>query len=58
MALFAVADLHLSVGEDKKMDKFRGWENYEQRLRKNWLSIVKPDDTVVLAGDLVEPTVP
>ena len=34
------------------MDKFRGWENYEQRLRKNWLSIVKPDDTVVLAGDI------
>ena len=52
MALFAIADLHLSIGENKKMDKFRGWENYEQRLREHWLSIVKPNDTVVIAGDI------
>ena len=52
MALFAIADLHLSIGEDKKMDKFRGGEGYEERLKKHWLSIVKPTDTVVLAGDI------
>lgn len=52
MALYAIADLHLSIGEDKKMDRFFGWENYEQRLRGHWLSIVKPDDTVVIAGDI------
>lgn len=52
MALFAIADMHLSIGEDKKMDKFRGWENYEQRLHDNWMSIVKEDDTVVIAGDI------
>ena len=52
MALFAIADLHLSIGENKKMDKFRGWEGYEQRLREHWLSIVKPTDTVVIAGDI------
>lgn len=52
MALFALADTHLSIGEDKKMDKFFGWENYEQRIRENWLAIVKPEDTVVLAGDI------
>ena len=52
MALFAIAATHLSLGEDKKMDKFFGWENYEQRIRDNWLAIVKPADTVVLAGDI------
>ena len=52
MALFAIADTHLSLDEDKKMDKFFGWENYEQRIRENWLAIVKPADTVVLAGDI------
>lgn len=52
MALFAIADLHLSIGEDKKMDKFRGWEDYENRLREHWTAIVKPEDTVVIAGDI------
>lgn len=52
MALFAIADTHLSIGEDKKMDKFFGWSNYEQRLCCNWNSIVKDEDTVVVAGDI------
>ena len=52
MALFAIADLHLSIGENKKMDKFRGWEGYVERLSRHWNAIVKPDDTVVIAGDI------
>lgn len=52
LSLFAIADLHLSIGEDKKMDKFRGWEDYERRLREHWLSLVQPADTVVIAGDI------
>lgn len=52
MALFALADTHLSIGEDKKMDRFGGWEKYEQRIQDNWRAIVKPEDTVVLAGDI------
>ncbi len=52
MALFAIADLHLSIGENKKMDKFRGWEGYEERLTASWNAIVKPTDTVVIAGDI------
>ena len=31
MALYAIADLHLSLGTDKPMDVFRGWENYVER---------------------------
>lgn len=52
MALFCIADLHLSLGTNKPMDVFDGWENYTERLLKNWNSIVKDTDTVVIAGDI------
>lgn len=52
MALYAIADLHLSFGTDKNMDVFNGWSNYTDRLKKNWEQLVKKDDTVVIAGDL------
>lgn len=52
MALYAIADLHLSLGADKPMDVFRGWENYVERLEKNWRSLVTDADTVVIAGDI------
>lgn len=38
MALFAIADLHLSFGEDKPMDVFAGWNDYTSRLENNWSS--------------------
>ncbi len=52
MSLFAIADLHLSLGEDKPMDIFAGWNDYTERLRSNWNSIVTDNDTVVIAGDI------
>ena len=52
MALYTIADLHLSLGADKPMDVFRGWENYVERLEKNWRALVTPEDTVVIAGDI------
>lgn len=52
MSLYAIADLHLSLGVNKPMDVFAGWENYVQRLTENWQRIVKPEDTVVIAGDI------
>ena len=52
MSLFAIGDLHLSLGEDKPMDIFAGWDNYVQRLEENWRSLVTDDDTVVIAGDI------
>ncbi len=51
MAVYTIADLHLSFGTDKPMNVFNGWQNYEERLKSNWLETVGPDDTVVLAGD-------
>ncbi len=52
MALFVIGDLHLSLGGAKPMDIFPGWEGYVERLKTNWLKLVKPEDSVVLAGDI------
>ena len=52
MALYAIGDLHLSFGADKPMDVFGGaWTSYVDKLREG-LSVIGPDDTTVLAGDL------
>ncbi len=52
MSLFGIADLHLSLGEDKPMDIFAGWNDYVRRLEDNWKKIVTEKDTVVVAGDI------
>lgn len=51
MAIFAIGDLHLSLGTDKPMDVFPGWEGYLPKLERSWRALVAPEDTVVLAGD-------
>lgn len=52
MSLFVIGDLHLSFGvQNKPMDIFCGWQNHTQLLEQHWLACVKPDDTIVLAGD-------
>lgn len=52
MALFAIADTHLSFGTNKPMDTFQGWNNYTEKLEKNWNMLVSENDTVVIAGDI------
>ena len=52
MALYAISDVHLSLGSDKPMDVFPGWEDYTRRLQENWCRLVQPEDTVVIAGDI------
>ena len=52
MALYAIGDTHLSLSSDKPMDVFGGsWEGYVEKLRAGFAH-VKPEDTVVLCGDL------
>ncbi|MDD3165124.1 MAG: metallophosphoesterase [Oscillospiraceae bacterium] len=52
MALYAIGDLHLSLGSDKPMDVFGGaWNGYLDKLRKG-LSVIGEDDTTVLMGDV------
>ena len=52
MSVYAIADLHLSFGTDKPMDVFSGWQNYTNRIQKNWQRLITKDDTVVIAGDI------
>lgn len=53
MALYAIGDLHLSYGVPAyNQARFgRSWENHEEKIKRNWLRLVQPSDTVVLAGD-------
>lgn len=52
MALYAIGDLHLCLGAEKPMDVFGGaWVGYMEKLQQG-LSVVKPEDTLVLLGDL------
>lgn len=52
MALYAIGDLHLCLGAPKPMDIFGGnWVGYMDKL-KDGLSVIGPEDTTVLLGDL------
>jgi predicted phosphohydrolase len=52
MALFAIGDLHLSLGTNKTMEVFGGrWLNYTEKIRMGFQEFVKPEDTVVICGD-------
>ena len=52
MSLFVMGDTHLSLSVDKPMDVFPGWTNYVDRMKENWLAVVKEGDTVVIPGDI------
>lgn len=52
MALFVLSDPHLSLGCDKPMDVFGGWQNYVERLEASWRRQIDAEDTVVLPGDI------
>ncbi len=54
MAVWALADLHLAFGvPEKKMDFFgEPWIHYTDKIKKHWLDHIKPDDLVLLAGDI------
>ena len=65
MAIWAISDLHLSFGvKDKPMNVFgQNWDGYEEKIRKNWCEKIKPEDSVILAGDFswgmyIEETIP
>ena len=52
MSLYAIGDLHLSLGGDKPMDVFgERWENHVEKLKDGFAEI-GPEDVTVLCGDL------
>ena len=51
MSLYAIGDLHLSLGTNKPMDDFGGvWIDYFEKI-KTGLSVLNDDDVCVLCGD-------
>ena len=52
MALYALGDLHLCLGASKPMDIFGGaWVGYLDKLKAG-MSVLQPNDTLVLLGDI------
>lgn len=52
MALYAIGDLHLCLGASKPMDIFGGeWVGYMDKLKQG-ISVIGPEDTTVLLGDI------
>ena len=52
MALYAIGDLHLSLGSDKPMDVFgEQWQDHAEKLKRGFAGL-GPEDLTVLCGDL------
>lgn len=52
MSIYAIGDLHLSFSTNKPMNIFgNNWDNYEDKLKENWLNKINNDDIVILPGD-------
>lgn len=54
MAVWAIADLHLSFGvPNKQMDVFGPqWIDYTQKIEKHWRANIAPEDLVLIPGDI------
>ena len=53
MRIFALGDPHLSLSTDKPMDIFGpNWDNHAARLEAAWRAAVRPEDAVLLPGDI------
>lgn len=55
MSVYAIGDLHLSLDPriNKPMDIFGpAWHGHHLNLQEKWLAKVKPEDTVIIVGDI------
>lgn len=54
MAIWAIADLHLSFGvPNKQMDIFGSqWIDYTKKIESHWNSSISTDDLVLIPGDI------
>ncbi len=52
MAIYTIADLHLSFNTNKPMNIFgTNWEDYEEKIKEDWLKKVTKEDYIILPGD-------
>ena len=53
MKIYAIGDLHLPGGDEKPMDVFGPqWDGHFFRISEDWRQRVKPEDTVLIPGDI------
>ena len=53
MAIWAIADLHLSLARPDRRERFaERWRDHADQIERQWRSAVGPDDLVLLPGDL------
>ena len=53
MAIWAIADLHLSHDQPKPMDIFgEAWANHADKIATNWRRVVGEADLVIIPGDI------
>lgn len=64
MSIYTIGDLHLSFKNPKPMNIFgENWKDHEEKIKKDWISKVKEEDTVIHPGDFswgmkLEDTIP
>ena len=51
MRLFAIGDTHLPSTRNKDMHRF-GWTDHPVPLQRAWDAMVRPEDVVIVAGDI------
>ncbi|NLZ29016.1 MAG: serine/threonine protein phosphatase, partial [Firmicutes bacterium] len=51
--IWALADLHLSGGDDKPMDIFGPeWKDHPDKIMQGWQSNIKDHDLTIIPGDI------
>ena len=53
MTIWAISDLHLSFARPDRRERFAGrWRDHAETIERQWRAVVRPDDLVLLPGDL------
>lgn len=53
MSVWAIADLHLSMARPDRRERYGArWLDHAEKIEKNWREVVRPDDVVLLPGDI------
>ncbi len=53
MAIWAIADLHLSGARPDRRERYAArWRDHAAQIERQWREAVRPDDLVLLPGDL------
>lgn len=53
MAVYAIGDLHMPGHQEKPMNVFGDhWDRHFDVIRENWLKSIRPDDVVLIPGDI------